>query len=518
MSTDPVGLPSGSSPSASTQLEQQVKDVPLFARLQARQEAENVRDVEAQSVCQVQDSLWYSRVIEPVSGFVPRWRDVWERFEAELRTGNLPAAAAIFAQIDTLLAELQSTWKGASDALLEWYHQHAEPWNERHRGMGTFQPLWYREGPASWLARWERPLPEGRSDAPSPREIPARIAGWIINQLSESFYNSDRYRLPLRAIALFDILGRGKGVSQGAPEFLFAGLGPSEREQLAAISLVLAVVILPVPEFLPAFFDGLPNEEAMNLADAILVWSSVATGDWLWNEFRRIRAERCPVAVPQLAPDAIPEQAEGEAGEQSHDTATATETPAQSLTPPTQETTPKGEATNPPAVLLPDTDTRKGRRKFTQADKQRIEAVVRDYLTKHTAAPTKAERQSLISAIRIDDVAKVAGCSAGYLSESCAAWRVFENERKEQSEPSRVHAKERHLTHRMLASRCDPAAVNPSEAVARAELISSMSDEVRTRYDNMTPSEQEDFLTLLQEQLEDQAADARMPPRCEPHP
>jgi|GEM_PF-5623474 len=305
VATEPVPATSPNPPNHPGQMSP--KQVPLFAHLRTQQEILDERNESGPRVGEVRNALWRSKVVEPVTAFVPRWRLAWENFATALGVNDLTQATAAFVQIDTLLAELQSTWNEAANALGRWYHEQAEPWHTAHPGMGTFGFCWSPRDTLTWLAGWTRTVPDERLDVPSPRRIPSRIAQWIRSQIPPHQFTYDSFRLPLHAVGLFEMLGSGdwqQDVFASGLSMLSAG----DKEQLAAISLVMAAVILPAPEFLPAFFDSQPSASVIQLAGAIMTWSSAAIGDELRDEFRRLRDERASVTTtptPVIAPEGV---------------------------------------------------------------------------------------------------------------------------------------------------------------------------------------------------------------------
>ena len=179
--------------------------------------------------------------------------------------------------------------------------------------------------------------------------------------------------------------------------------------------------------------------------------------------------------------------------------------------PPPNKATPAGEGEE---IAEPkNRRTRSGR--FTQEQRDAIEVAVRDHLSNATAAPTEAERKKLSDAVRIDEVAIAAGCSTGYLSEKCATWKAFESERKRRKGNSPSRSKERSLGADALIVIPDRNGIDPGEAAARAELLATMTNEDRTRFENMTASKQDEILVLFQEQQEDEERETpRHPKSC----
>ncbi len=140
---------------------------------------------------------------------------------------------------------------------------------------------------------------------------------------------------------------------------------------------------------------------------------------------------------------------------------------------------------------------KRNRRRFTDADRERIEAAVSDYLKQVTASATQAERYTLAEAVVIADVASAADCSTGYLSKNSPMWMKFQEEREERAGHGKAAPKELQFKSESASKIMDRAAVDPATAASRRELLANLNDESRERFEAATPDEQADWLRLL---------------------
>lgn len=290
-------------------------ETPL-ARHIARRKAEEQCDAEAAVIGAERERIWQDRLVGPVTEFVPRWADVWERFAAELRAGNSSDAADQFLALDDLLTELHGLYVSWCEARDAWFRDRARPWNERYPDGGRFGRMNPHHQP-DWVFCWVRDACRSGDTSTEltggPAAIPGRAAGWLADATPPWRAGEGH-----EAVYLLGLLGAapvagGRDARREEVARCLAEL--SDRERVAGISLVLAAVVLPSPEIVARFFAAGPSDDVVAFGNWVVQVTSAVVGEWLRAEFARQDEARrpAPAAGVAAAGEEPTEQPSGEA-------------------------------------------------------------------------------------------------------------------------------------------------------------------------------------------------------------
>jgi hypothetical protein len=198
-----------------------------------------------------------------------RWIAAWDQISDALRGPESSQAVAALLNADGILTELGNAVRKAREELEGWFRDHAQEFNNQFPNCGSFNCCWNvgHDDPlaSDWRLSWA-------NSQPLPAQVGAKLAGWIAPQM-QGRLTTPQFQKPVRVVTLLSLFGiNSPAVTFESAVRLFAS--EDERQELATVCPILALLFLPAPDLLERFFQSNPTQGVRSLARRLLYWSS----------------------------------------------------------------------------------------------------------------------------------------------------------------------------------------------------------------------------------------------------